>query len=75
MSQAVTAVEGMPAPKPRPDAHDCRKAGTILGAIHVAAVSYDEGLENPRGRAWRESFAERLRTRISADEARKPISR
>jgi len=64
----VTRLPG--APRPRPDAHDCRKAGAILGAIHVAAVSYDAGLENPRGRAWRESFAERLRPRIPAADAR-----
>jgi len=64
----VTRLPG--SPKPRPDAHACRKAGTILANIHVAAVSYDEGLENPRGKAWREAFAERLRTRVSAGEAR-----
>lgn len=64
----VTRLPG--APKPRPDAHACRKAGTILASIHVAAVSYDAGLKNPRGRAWREAYAEELRPRIPAAEAR-----
>ena len=53
----------------KPDAHACHKAGELLAAIHVAGVSYEAGLENPRGAAWRQAFAERLRPRISRGEA------
>ncbi|MGZ5104290.1 MAG: homoserine kinase [Usitatibacter sp.] len=59
----VTKLPG--APEPRPDAHLCRRAGEILARIHVAAVDYDASLENWRGRAWRESFAEKLRPKLA----------
>ena len=49
----------------QPDAHLCRVAGEILAGIHVAGVEYDASLENWRGRAWRESFAETLRPRLT----------
>jgi homoserine kinase type II len=57
------------APEPRPDAHLCRVAGSILAGIHVAGVEYDASLENWRGRPWRESFAETLRPTLSREES------
>jgi len=59
----VTKLPG--APQANPDAHLCRRAGAILARIHVAAVDYDASLENWRGRAWRESFAEAVRPKLS----------
>jgi homoserine kinase type II len=58
----VTRLAG--APRIRPDSHTCHRAGAILADIHVAAVDYDAALDNWRGRAWRESFAELLRPRL-----------
>src|SRR5271154_6610879 len=45
-------------PDPHPDAKRCHRAGEILASIHVAGEDYDGALENWRGRAWRERFAE-----------------
>jgi homoserine kinase type II len=56
------------APDPRPDAHRCRAAGSILAGIHVAGVEYDASLDNWRGRQWRENFAEAVRPRLSRQE-------
>ncbi len=63
----VTKLPG--APRTRPDAHDCREAGRILGDVHVGAVDFDESMENWRGRAWRESFSRKLQPRLSRLEA------
>ncbi len=72
--EMLTDVNGKPAaivsrlpgaPKAKPDEHTCRAAGRILGGLHVAAVDYDASLENARGRAWRESFAQQLKPRLS----------
>src|SRR5260221_13697905 len=52
----VTRLPG--APKAHPDAAVCREAGHILAGIHVAGVEYDAALDNWRGRAWREGFAQ-----------------
>jgi len=60
----VTRLAG--APRPRPDADDCRTVGAILARIHVGAVDYDAGLANWRGREWRESFAATLAPKLSA---------
>jgi homoserine kinase type II len=62
----VTKLPG--APRAQPDAHACRIAGRLLGRLHVAAVDYDSSLANWRGRAWRESFAEAVRPKISRAE-------
>src|SRR5436190_15613956 len=55
----VTRLPGAARPSPRPE--DCRAAGEILAAIHVAGVEYDASLENARGREWRERFAEAVK--------------
>lgn len=57
-------------PIARPDPHACRAAGRLLGLIHNAAVSYDAGLANWRGREWREAFAVQVAPRIAAEENR-----
>ncbi|MGE5615689.1 MAG: homoserine kinase [Bacillota bacterium] len=62
----VTKLPGAPRAKPTTD--DCRIAGRLLAAIHVAGVEYDAGLENWRGRAWRERFAEAVAPKVSAQE-------
>ena len=63
----VTRLPG--APKARPDAQVCREAGHILAGVHVAAVDYDASLDNWRGRAWRESFAEAVKPKLSREES------
>src|SRR5437868_2896932 len=62
----VTKLPG--APRAHPAADDCRIAGHILAAIHVAGVEYDASLENPRGRTWLERFARSVRPKLSALE-------
>jgi homoserine kinase type II len=58
----VTRLPG--APRADADVDLCKRAGAILAGIHVAAVDYDASLDNWRGRAWRESFAEQVKPRI-----------
>jgi homoserine kinase type II len=62
----VTRLSGEP--RMRPDTHDCREAGAILGRLHAAGVDYDGGLDNWRGREWRESFAASVAPRLSPEE-------
>lgn len=63
----VTRLPG--APRAKPTAEDCRTVGGILASMHVAGVEYDAGLANPRGRAWRESFAAALAPKLSREES------
>jgi homoserine kinase type II len=56
------------APRALPDEPTCHAAGRLLGAIHVAGVEYDAALENSRGRAWREQFAQKLAPRVAPAE-------
>ena len=56
------------APIAAPDAHTCRAAGTLLASLHVSGVDYDAGLENWRGRAWRESFARQIEAKLSSGD-------
>ena len=63
----VTKLPGAPRTQPGPS--DCHAAGGLLAQVHLAAIEYDAGLENWRGRAWRERFAEAIRPRISRPEA------
>lgn len=62
----VTRLAGVPRMEPSP--HDCREAGAILARIHVGGVDYDAGLDNWRGREWRESFAASVAPRLSGEE-------
>jgi len=62
----VTRLPG--APEARPDAHLCERAGEILAGLHVAAVDYDASLDNWRGAAWRQSFAEALKPKLTSAE-------
>jgi len=62
----VTKLPGSPRPHPGED--DCRVAGELLGQVHIAGIEYDAGLENWRGRAWRERFAEAVRGKLSREE-------
>ena len=62
----VTRLAG--APQTRPDAGACERAGAILAGIHVAAVDYDASLDNWRGAAWRQSFAQAVKPRLSRPE-------
>ena len=75
--EMLSEVNGKPAcivtrlpgePRMHPDAHDCREAGAILGRLHAAGVDYDAGLDNWRGREWREGFAASVAPRLSAEE-------
>ena len=62
----VTRLPG--AARTRPTEHDCRIAGEMLAAIHVAGVEYDAALANWRGAEWRERFAEKLAPSLSGGE-------
>jgi homoserine kinase type II len=62
----VTKLPG--APRAHPGEHDCRVAGELLAKVHIAGIEYDAGLENWRGRAWRERFAEAVRGKLSREE-------
>jgi homoserine kinase type II len=62
----VTRLPG--APRTAPSARDCKLAGEVLGAIHVAGVEYDAALENWRGAQWREDFAGKLEPKLSRAE-------
>lgn len=55
-------------PVANPDTARCHAAGALLARVHVAGVTYDGALENWRGREWRESFAAKVRARLSAPE-------
>jgi homoserine kinase type II len=59
----VTRLAG--APETRPDARLCERAGAVLAGVHVAAVDYDASLDNWRGAAWRLSFAEAVKPKLS----------
>jgi homoserine kinase type II len=62
----VTRLRG--AARARPGAEDCRIAGQLLAAIHVAGVEYDASLENARGRVWRERFAQVVRPKLGPED-------
>lgn len=62
----VSKLKGAPRAAPAPD--DCRTAGELLAAIHVAAVEYDASLANWRGAAWREGIAAELAPRLTPEE-------
>ena len=62
----VTRLPG--APETRADAHLCERAGEILAGLHVAAVDYDASLDNWRGAAWRQGFAEAVKPKLTGVE-------
>jgi homoserine kinase type II len=62
----VTRLPG--APRMHPTAADCHRAGEILATIHEEALDYDAGLDNWRGREWRERFARQLAPKLTAAE-------
>lgn len=62
----VTKLPG--AVRAQPTEDDCRAAGAVLAAVHVAGVEYDAALENWRGAAWRERFAAKLAPRLAPAE-------
>jgi len=62
----VTKLAGEP--EPFPEEEECHIVGRILAGIHVAGIEYDAGLENWRGREWRERFAAQLEPRLSREE-------
>ena len=62
----VTRLPG--APRVHPAAAECRAAGAILGRLHVAALEYDAGLANWRGREWRERFAAEVAPKLTQAE-------
>lgn len=62
----VTRLPG--APRMSPTAADCHRAGEILATIHEEALDYDAGLDNWRGREWRERFARQLAPKLTAGE-------
>jgi homoserine kinase type II len=74
----IAEVNGKPAiivsrlpgePEPFPEEEECHIVGRVLAGIHVAAIEYDAGLENWRGREWRERFAEQVRSKVSSEES------
>ena len=52
----------------KPTVHECKLAGEVLAAIHVAGVEYDAALDNWRGAEWRELFADKLAPKLSRAE-------
>lgn len=64
----VARLPGVPRLFPSPS--DCHAAGAALADLHAAAAGYEPGLANWRGQSWREAFADRVRPKVDADEAR-----
>jgi homoserine kinase type II len=62
----VTRLPG--SPRMSPTESDCRGVGHILAAMHLASIEYDAALDNARGQAWRESFAELAAPKLSRGE-------
>ena len=62
----VTRLPGAPRMHPTPS--DCHRAGEILATLHEEALDYDAGLDNWRGREWRERVARQLAPLLPADE-------
>jgi homoserine kinase type II len=47
---------------------DVNAKPACIGRLHAAGIDYDAGLDNWRGREWRESFAVSVAPRLSAHE-------
>ncbi len=52
-----------------PNAEQCAALGAMLGQMHVAGQSFSQIMPNPRGAAWREMTAPKVRSFLDADQA------
>jgi len=52
-----------------PNAMQCAAIGAMLGQMHVAGQSFSQIMLNPRGAAWRELTAPKVRPFLDADQA------
>ncbi|MFA5371889.1 MAG: homoserine kinase [Sideroxydans sp.] len=53
----------------QPTIANCAAVGAILGQLHLAGQSFGEGMNNPRGHAWRSSTAQQVMPFLSAESA------
>lgn len=51
-----------------PSARHCERVGAMLAGLHLAGLSYGRRQDNPRGAAWREATARRVRPQLAPDE-------
>ncbi|CAI08377.1 putative homoserine kinase protein [Aromatoleum aromaticum EbN1] len=51
-----------------PGADHCARVGAMLAGLHLAGLSYGRRQDNPRGAAWRDVAAARVRPFLPADE-------
>ena len=51
-----------------PDATRCARVGAMLAGLHLAGLSYGRRQDNPRGAAWRNATAQRVRPYLAPDE-------
>ncbi|MDX8386495.1 MAG: homoserine kinase [Gallionella sp.] len=52
-----------------PNTKQCAVIGAMLGQMHVAGQSFSQVMPNPRGTAWRELTAPKVRPFLDADQA------
>ncbi len=52
-----------------PNAKQCAAIGAMLGQMHVAGHSFSQVMPNPRGNAWRELTAPKVRPFLDANQA------
>jgi len=52
-----------------PEAAHCAAVGAMLGEMHLAGQSFDDGMDNPRGARWRKDAARRVRPFLAAGDA------
>jgi len=52
-----------------PSTEQCAAIGAMLGQMHVAGQSFSQTMPNPRGTAWRELTAPKVRPFLDADQA------
>ena len=61
----VTRLPGTPVPDP--GERHCSQVGATLAAMHLAGISYDGRLENPRGVRWRRETAPEVEPFLDAE--------
>ena len=54
------------APLHEPEAADCYAVGELLAEMHEIGIDFDMGMNNWRGKAWRESFAIEAAPKLAA---------